>query len=34
MTSTLLTLLVLPAAYAWFEEKRPEAEMGRMESTT
>ena len=34
MTSTLLTLLVLPAVYAWFEEKRPEAEMGRMESTT
>ena len=27
ITSTLLTLLVLPAIYAWFEEKRPEVEI-------
>jgi len=26
VTSTLLTLLVLPAAYAWFADKRPEVE--------
>jgi len=27
VTSTLLTLLVLPAIYGWFEEKRPEVEI-------
>jgi heavy metal efflux system protein len=27
ITSTLLTLLVLPAIYGWFEEKRPEVEI-------
>jgi cobalt-zinc-cadmium resistance protein CzcA len=27
ITSTLLTLLVLPAVYGWFEEKRAEVEI-------
>ena len=27
ITSTVLTLLVLPTIYGWFEEKRPEVEI-------